>query len=252
MRILYFATINIVEKLFLTLKLNLGRNPHVAYLPSFGSNNQRHHNMKQTTLTTAIMILLSSTIFGQLKKDLNIDFMLRGHLYVKSSIIDSSALGGFGSSKNLPKKINDSLNLNSNGLLLKIDTTQKTLINDIYNGYKFYIANNTDTIVKLRASDSRLSVIAEVFYKGKWKPIEYLPSSWCGNSYHNVYLKQNEYWEFDIPKFTGKIKVKLRYKLIMGIDKYLYSNEILTSINKGQLENKEGHKSNGIMDPYND
>lgn len=208
--------------------------------------------MKKTTLTTAIILFLCSTTFGQKKPDLNIDFMLRGHIYAKSSIIDTTALGGFGGSDNLPKKINESLALADRGLLLKIDTTQTTTINDKYNGYKLYIANKTDTIVRLDASDSRLSVIAEVFYQGEWKPIEYLPSSWCGNSYHDVYLKQNEYWEFDIPKFTGKLRTKLRYKLILGKDKYYYSNEIQASINKGQLENKEGHKPNGIMDPYND
>lgn len=208
--------------------------------------------MKHITLTTAIFLMLCSTTFGQKKQDLNIDFMLRGHIYAKSSIEDSTALGGFGSSDNLPKKINEKLTLTSSGLLLKIDTSQTSTINDKYSGYKLYIANKTDTIVRLDASDSRLSVVAEVFYKGEWKPIEYLPSSWCGNSYHEVYLKQNEYWEFDIPKFTGKIKTKLRYKLILGKDKYLYSNEILTSINKGQLKNKEGHNPNGIMDPYND
>ncbi|MFB9080018.1 hypothetical protein ACFFLS_09005 [Flavobacterium procerum] len=208
--------------------------------------------MIKATLTTTIFLLLCSVTFGQKKKDLNIDFMLRGHIYAKSSIIDTTALGGFGGSDNFPKKINESLNLSYSGLILKIDTTQTTSINNKYIGYKLYIANKTDSIVRLEASDSRLSVIPEIFYKGEWKPIEYLPSSWCGNSYHDVYLKQNEYWEFDIPKFTGKIKAKLRYKLILGKDNYIYSNEILTSINKGQLKNKEGHKPNGIMDPYND
>jgi hypothetical protein len=208
--------------------------------------------MKHIILTTAILFLLCSTTFGQKKQDLNIDFMLRGHLYAKSSIIDTTAFGGFGGSDNLPKMISEKLALANNGILLKIDTTQTTTINEQYNGYKLYIANKTDTIVRLEASDSRLSIIAEVFFQGEWKPIEYLPSSWCGNSYHDVYLKQNEYWEFDIPKFSGKIKTKLRYKLILGKDNYLYSNEILTSINKGQLKNKQGHKPNGIMDPYND
>ena len=208
--------------------------------------------MKKTTLTTSIVLLFCSMTFGQKNQDLNIDFMLRGHIYAKSSIIDTTALGGFGGSDNLPKEINESLNLDTNELVLKIDTIQTTTFNDKYNGYKLYIANKTDTIAQFYASDSRLSVISEVFYKGEWKPVEYLPSSWCGNSYHDVFLNPNEYWEFDIPKFTGKIKTKLRYKLTLDRDKYLYSNEILTSINKGQLKNKEGHKPNGIMDPYND
>ena len=208
--------------------------------------------MEKTTLTAAFFLLLCSITFGQKKQDLNIDFLLRGNIYAKSSIIDTTALGGFGGSDNLQKKINEKLALADDGLLLKIDTTQTTTINDKYNGYKLYIANKTDTIVRLVASDSRLSVIAEVFYEGEWKPIEYLPSSWCGNSYHDVYLKQNEYWEFDIPKFTGKIKTRLHYKLILSNNKYIYSNEISTSFNKQQLEIKQGHKPNGLMDPYND
>lgn len=212
----------------------------------------KQHNMKRSTLTTVIILLLSSTTFGQSKKDLNIDFMLRGNIYAKSSIIDSTALGGFGGSKNLPKKINDSLAITNSGLFLKIDTAQTTTINDKYNGYKLYIANKTDTIVQLEASDSRLYVIAEVFYGGKWQAIEYLPSSWCGNSYHNVYLKQNEYWTFDVPKFAGKIKTKLRYRLMLSKYKFIYSNEIMTSFNKKQLTEKEGHTPNGLMDPYND
>lgn len=208
--------------------------------------------MKKITLTTLISLLLCATTFGQKKQDLNIDFMLRGHIYAKSSIIDTTALGGFGGSDNLPKIINKNLGFTDSGLFLKIDQTTPTTINDKYNGYKLYIANKSDSIVRFNASDSRLNVIVEVFCQDKWKPIEYLPSSWCGNSYHDVYLKQNEYWEFDIPKFTGKIKTKLRYKLILDKDRFLYSNEIPTSINKGQLKNKEGHKPNGIMDPYND
>lgn len=94
--------------------------------------------------------------------------------------------------------------------------------------------------------------MAEVFYKGEWLPIEYLPSSGCGNSYHNVYLEENEYWVFKIPKFKGRIKTKLRYRLKIGKGEFIYSNEIPTSINKKQLTEKEGHKPSGIMDPYND
>ena len=39
---------------------------------------------------------------------------------------------------------------------------------------------------------------------------------------------------------------------MIGNEKYIYSNEILASINKSQLKQKQGHKRNGIMDPYND
>lgn len=206
--------------------------------------------MKHTT--TIIFLLISLMTFGQTKKDLNIDFMLRGNIYAQSSIEDSTALGGFGSSENSPKIINSENDFSENGLFLKIDTIKLATINDKFNGYKFYIVNKSDSITKLDASDSRLYVVGEVLYKNEWKPIEYLPSSTCGNSYHEVYLKQNEYWEFTVPKFSGKIKSKLRYRLMLGEKKYIYSNEILTSINKNQLKQKQGHKPNGIMDPYND
>lgn len=208
--------------------------------------------MRHKTIIFIFSILLSSISFGQTKKDLDIDFMLRGNIYAQSSIEDSTALGGFGGSENLPKMINAENEFSESGLFLKIDTAKTAAINDKFNGYKFYIVNKSDTIIKLDASDSRLYVIAEVFYKNEWKPIEYLPSSWCGNSYHEVYLKQNEYWEFIVPKFSGKIKTKLRYRLMMGNEKYIYSNEILASINKSQLKLKQGHKPDGIMDPYND
>jgi hypothetical protein len=208
--------------------------------------------MKKTGIIVTFFLLLCSIGYGQTKKDLKIDFMLRGHIYAQSSIEDSTALGGYGGSDNLPKLISDKNIFSENGLFLKIDTTKITTLNDKFNGYKLYIANKSDTIVKLDASDSRLYVIAEIIDKGEWKPIEYLPSSWCGNSYHDVFLKQNEYWEFIVPKFSGKIKTKLRYRLMVGKDKYIYSNEIVTSINKGQMTKKEEHKPNGIMDPYND
>jgi hypothetical protein len=207
--------------------------------------------MKHNILTFAFLIF-SLTSFGQTKKDLNIDYKLRGQIYAKSSIEDTTAAGGFGSSNNFAKQINDSLTFSETGIFLKIDTTKIISIADKFNAYNLYLGNKTDTTLKLEASDSRLSIVAEAFYKNEWKAIEYLPSSWCGNSYHNVYLKSNQFWTFIIPKFTGKIKTKIRYRLSISKGHYIYSNEINTSINKGQLTEKQGHKSQGLMDPYID
>ena len=39
---------------------------------------------------------------------------------------------------------------------------------------------------------------------------------------------------------------------MIGKDKYIFSNEIDTSINKRQMTKKEVYKPNGMMDPYND
>jgi hypothetical protein len=195
-------------------------------------------------------LLLFVNAFGQAKKDLDIDYMLRGHIYVKSSIEDTGAPGGYGGSDNAALPTGNTFA--EKGFFLTIDTSQNAVFAEEYNGYKLYIVNKSDSLVKLKASDSRLSLIAEAYYNNKWQPIEYLPSSWCGNSYHYVSLQQEEYWTATIPKFTGKLAVKLRYKLIVGVNHFVYSNEIEAHINKGQLTNKEGHNPNGLMDPYND
>lgn len=197
-------------------------------------------------------MLINSITFGQIKRNLRVNYKLRVNIFAQSSMFDSTSAGGYGRSYNQPKKITDTLAILDSGLLLKVDTAYKTTINNKYHAFNLYLINTTDTIVKLRASDSRLNVVAEVFYKGKWQEIEYVPHSWCGNSYHQVYLKQNEYWEFKIPKFGGRIKTRLRYKLFLGNGKYIYSNEITTRFNKGQLGKKQGHKSTGLMDSYVD
>lgn len=196
--------------------------------------------------------ICNSIGFCQANKDLKIDYMLRGCIYAKSSIRDSQALGGYASSRNAPKKINDTVRFLEDGFFMKIDTTHIGIFAEAYNGYTLFMVNKSDTLIKLRASDSRLDVIAEVYYQDTWQPIEYLPRSWCGNSFHYVYLQQNEYWSFDIPKFEGKIKVKLRYRLALRDNRFIYSNSIDAEINPGQLTKQQGYTPRGIMDPYTD
>jgi hypothetical protein len=90
---------------------------------------------------------------------------------------------------------------------------------------------------------------------GKWKPVEYLPSSWCGNSYHSVFLGPNEFWEFAAAKLNGTIKTKLRFRLQMSSDKqkagHIYSNEFDGSINPKQFTVQKDYTPAGLMDPYN-
>ncbi len=198
-----------------------------------------------------IFLLFYNISFTQNIKDFNTEFMLRGSFYAKSSIADSLALGGFGTSSNTPKKLKKENNLRKSDLFLKIDNSKEIVVAKSYYGYKFYIVNRSTKTHKFMASDSRLDIVAEAYIDNKWQPIEYLPSSFCGNSYHSLYLKPYEYWEFEIPKFHGSIKTKIRYCLKQG-NKEVYSNEIEGSINKTQLSKKEGSQSKGLMDPYND
>lgn len=208
--------------------------------------------MKNTGAILFAFLIFCSPVLGQQKTDLRVDFMKKAKILAKSSIEDTTVFGGFGGSDNAPKTIDKQTDFSEKNLFLKVDTTEYTALNDTTRGYKFYIVNNSDELIKLSAADSRLSVIAEVLYKGEWKPIEYLPTVWCGNSYHHVYLRQNEYWEFVVPKFSGEIATKLRYRLEIGKETFIYSNEIATSINKGQLTKKEDVPSDGFMDSFND
>ena len=198
---------------------------------------------------TLILIAIADTAFAQNSQPLDIDYMLPGRIYAKSSIPDTTALGGFGGSDNAPKPIKQRFT-DQDGLFLKVDTSQRTTLQQTIAAYHVYLGNKTDTLLALNASDSRLSIIAEVQYKGSWQPIEYLLDSWCGNSYHRVFLKPDEYWSFTVPQFTGSIPVQLRYRLDLGNDQYVYSNTIKARINKGQLSKKQEYTPNGIMDPY--
>jgi hypothetical protein len=208
--------------------------------------------MKKIYLLKVVLFLFCLNGFGQTKKYLNIDYMLRGYIFASSAIADTSAPGGFGDSDNVPKNIDHSIKFKNSGFFLIVDTTAQTIFAKEYYSLKLYIVNKSDSLVSLEASDSRLHVIAEAFIDKKWQPIEYLPGSFCGNSYHTVYLKPNQYWEFLIPQYKGEIKTTIRYKLSLDNNKFLYSNKFSASINRKQLTNKQGYNPNGIMDPYNE
>jgi hypothetical protein len=206
-------------------------------------------NMKRSLLSTALLFSFLS-LWAQVPKDLNLDYMLRGYIFGGTAVEDAKALGGFGGSSNVPKKLNGTFSFTEQGFFLKIDTLKRSVFAEKFNGYTLYIVNRSDSTVKLDASDSRLYVLAEAFVDNKWQPIEYFPSSWCGNSYHRVYIKSGQYWDFSIPKYTGSIHTRIRYRLTIATGKYLYSNEISARINRKQLTEKQGHNPTGIMDPY--
>lgn len=119
---------------------------------------------------------------------------------------------------------------------------------------RLLLVNGTDAEVGFAASDSRLSIIQEAKDSdGNWKAIEFLPSSWCGNSYHRVFLPAKHYWEFSAPLYTGKMRTKLRFALPISDTVTIYSNEFEGSVNSGQFgSRKEGYTSRGLMDPYDE
>jgi hypothetical protein len=211
------------------------------------------------TKTLLLLLLLSATAFAQRTasglKDLNVDFMLRGYFFAGSRIVDQNALGGFGPSNNLPVAADTGMNLPSGQIALVALPDEETVFSKEFRGIKVVLANTTDKEQGFAASDSRLYIVQEALdADGKWKPVEYLPSSWCGNSYHTVFLGPGEYWEFAAARFNGSRKTKLRFRLQMSTDKqkvsYIYSNEFEGSINPKQFTQQKPYTPAGLMDPY--
>lgn len=193
-------------------------------------------------------------------KFLNIDFMNRGYFYAystpKNTEDDNS--GGWATSPNKPNIITD-MKFPGNSFSITIDTNNIDTFANQFFGFKIFISNTTADTVKLNAQDSRLYMKLQAQNsKGEWKDIEYLPSSWCGNSYHKIELEPNAFWKFTIPKYNGEIQTKIRAELKfidnenLKTEKVVYSNIINGSINPGQFWNKRTYYPNGLMDPYND
>lgn len=194
------------------------------------------------------------------KKQLNIDYMNRGYYYASSKYKKELAgFGGWGSSDNSSKQISSDVIFSPNTLQIVIDTKQKTKWAEKYDAIKLFVANTSGDTLYFDAQDSRLYLKIQAQDKnGEWKDIEYLPSSWCGNSYHSLFLAPNELWEFATPVYQGEYRTKIRGELLykkskdQEKDDIIYSNEIDGYINPGQFWNKREYYPSGIMDPYND
>ncbi|WP_036382663.1 hypothetical protein [Muricauda sp. MAR_2010_75] len=196
------------------------------------------------------------TSFGQ--TCLDVGYKLRGYFYVGTSQVDTTALGGYYADNNTPKPINSMMEKISrpNAFQVIVQTDSIVTFVEKAAGFKVFIVNTSDSIVKLPAQDSRIYLKRQVFYKNEWQDIEYLPSSWCGNSYHSVFIGPNEYWDLEAPCIRGEIQAKFRFQLLVDNTSTLYdepniySNEFNGSFNKSQLIKEEGHQPMGIMDPY--
>ena len=195
---------------------------------------------------------------------LNLDIMNRGYFYAHS-LEQKKTLEGHGRSGNIPRKIKKKDGFDANCLRVVVRPDLKDTLYQSYHGITVYVANTTHKNIAFNCQDSRLYMkVQALTTKGEWKDIEYLPSSWCGNSYYILQLTKNHFWKFVTPVYDGDFKTKLRIEL-----KYLdpsiplnsesenneltiYSNEFEGSVNPGQFWNKREYHPNGIMDPYND
>jgi hypothetical protein len=181
-------------------------------------------------------------------KPLDSKVMLPGYCYVGSRP-DKKALGGYGVSDNLPKKMRGA-DIGLDGVISLVAVPTNTIpFSKSARGFNLLLINRTKSEVAFEASDSRPSIIQEALDPdGKWQPIEYLPSSWCGNSYHRVFLPAGYYWKFSVPEYGGTRKTKLRF--VLQGKQPVYSNQFDGSINPEQFTGKKEHTATNLMDPY--
>lgn len=205
-------------------------------------------------------------IWRETKKDsqkvikFNIDYMKRGSYYATSPYKEELAgYGGWGNSENAFRNNSDLIEFKANELSIKVVSDNTSNYLEKYSAMKLFVVNTSLDTFYFDAQDSRLYLKLQAQDKlGDWKDIEYLSNSWCGNSYHSLFLPPEKYWEFIIPVFVGEYKTKLRAELLYKTysddktEKTLYSNVFEGSINPGQFWRKQEYYPSGIMDPYND
>ncbi|MBX2904484.1 MAG: WG repeat-containing protein [Taibaiella sp.] len=192
------------------------------------------------------------------ERNLNIDWMNRGYFYAASAYKQElQGLGGWGHSNNSSRKSSSEV-AGPKVVQVVIDTKRKAQWQG-YAGMQIEVRNYSDDTAYFDAQDSRLYLkIQAQKANGEWADIEYLPSSWCGNSYHQLFLASGEFWQFSAPIYHGEMQTKLRAQLLFknslgqDVDNAIYSNEVEGSVNPGQFWNKHAYSRRSFMDPYND
>jgi hypothetical protein len=174
--------------------------------------------------------------FADTLKPLNSKVMLPGNCFAGSRP-DHKAPGGYGPSDNAPK-VSRRKQVGKDETISLIALPEEVVpFGGTNRGFRLLLVNRTKSEVAFKATDSRLSLIREALdSNGQWRPIEYLPAVWCGNSYHRVFLPAQHYWEFITPVYTGTQKTKLRF--VLQTKPPIYSNEFDGSINPEQFTNQ--------------
>jgi hypothetical protein len=175
--------------------------------------------------------------------------LTRGHYHVHSQRVDKDALGGFGKSTNEAHLVRQP----RQAALYLLAEPDVVLPLGKASGMRLQLVNGTDNELSFGASDSLLHIVQQAKdTDGHWREIEYFPQSWCGNSYHTVYLKPDHAWQFAVPRYRGPQPATLRFALQLDDGTTLYSNEFAGSIHPEQFSVKVERRAEGIMDPYVD
>ncbi|MBX0289030.1 WG repeat-containing protein [Hymenobacter sp. HSC-4F20] len=212
-------------------------------------------------LTQAGELIWQQPATNQSLASLDIDYMRRATYTVASPPTARSAEepGGWGGSDNMLRSAQHG-QFPANQLQLTVDTQPTAgLFQQQAAGHRLYLVNTTSDTITFRAQDSMLYLSLEAQdEQGQWQAIEYVPSSWCGNSYHTVFLAPNQYWQLVVPSYQGARPTRLRARLqVQGANAetnqpahILYSNEFDGSVNPAQFWRQLEYQSASIMDPY--
>lgn len=214
--------------------------------------------MRYARLVASIVALVGLTVTPQLAaeqsgelKPAEFEVKLRGYFLAASDMEDESALGGYAKSDNASRPIEGNLEAPRSGVYLQVLPDETRAFAETYRGMTVRLVNGTDEPVWFSASDSRLDIVQEAEdAEGRWRAIEYLPSSRCGNSYHRVGLKPGRYWTFAAPRYEGPFETRIRVRLRRDDEKDLVSDPFDGSIHRSQFTEKQKHRRGGVMDPY--
>jgi HEAT repeat protein len=146
-----------------------------------------------------------------------------------SKMKDPKALGGFGPCDNYPFDLGGK-DWGTKDALSLVAFPKEPVAYFKHQGIALRLINRTGETTAFEACDSSLYIVQEALDKqGRWREIEALPTTRCGNSFHRVFLKPDQYWQFPARVYAGPIKTKIRFRLDPGgeqaDDKSIYSNE---------------------------
>ena len=195
------------------------------------------------------------------------DRMMPAYCFAGNTTEDPEAPGGYARCDNMPKVFDRAGSSFREGAYIEIVGPSKEPFAGEFEGLEIRLVNNSKEQIVLPASDSRIQLVQEARAEdGTWKPLEFFPGSWCGNSHHNVYLDHGHYFTFTAPKYSGPFKTRLRFRAVAATAEtvetpvgkmpshrrvVVYSEEFEGSIDTAQFERKEDRRSSrGIMDPY--
>jgi hypothetical protein len=179
-----------------------------------------------------------------------VKFMMRGYCYAASQAEDSKAMGGYGKCSNFARRVRADSKGKGLFLLAQPGVSVRSANPP---GMRVVLVNQTEDMLAFSASDSRLEIVQEARDpNGDWRAIEYLPSSWCGNSFHRVFLLPNYFWEFAAPRYQGPFSTQLRFRMKLADGSLLHSNVFEGSVHPEQFTTEQGHRPTEIMDSYDD